>query len=215
MSRPRPRVSCLRSRTARGVAFTFPSSLFVLAVLVLALFVPTALADEQATEEDIEAGNAVNVQQRPDSSFIYDTSIEDLSHADSYYDGQTVQVTGEAVGDEIRDSLGGAYRWVTLESGEHDAYISVFMSKTQAERIDTFGEYGSTGTIVQVRGTYHLACQEHEGLSDLHVEEVTVVEEGREHPDSFDVAEFLPGLLLVCVGAALTGLYYFLRERQR
>ena len=37
-----------------------------------------------------ENENLINIQQLPDSSFIYDTSLEDLAGADSYYDGQTV-----------------------------------------------------------------------------------------------------------------------------
>ena len=41
-----------------------------------------------AYAEEAEGGNAVNPQQLPDSSFIYDTSIADLSEADAYYDNQ-------------------------------------------------------------------------------------------------------------------------------
>ena len=54
-----------------------------------------------------EGDNAVNTQQLPDSSFIYDTSIVDLSGADAYYDNQTVQVTGEVIGDSIRAGVSG------------------------------------------------------------------------------------------------------------
>ena len=54
-----------------------------------------AFADDGDGEDD---SNLINPQQRPDSSFIYDSSIIDLSKADSYYDKQTVQITGEAVG---------------------------------------------------------------------------------------------------------------------
>lgn len=68
-----------------------------------------AFADDGDGEGD---SNLINPQQRPDSSFIYDSSIIDLSNADSYYDKQTVQITGEAVGDII-DALDGMV-WVTL-----------------------------------------------------------------------------------------------------
>ena len=72
-------------------------------------FSAVAYADEPA-----EGDNAVNTQQLPDSSFIYDTSIGDLARADSYFDNQTVQVVGEAVGDAIRSGLDGRHRWITL-----------------------------------------------------------------------------------------------------
>ena len=63
----------------------------VLAVLLAAVFALPAAAH---ADEPAEGDNAVNTQQLPDSSFIYDTSIVDLSGADAYYDNQTVQVTG-------------------------------------------------------------------------------------------------------------------------
>ena len=71
----------------------------VLAVLLAAVFALPAAAH---ADEPAEGDNAVNTQQLPDSSFIYDTSIVDLSGADAYYDNQTVQVTGEVIGDSIR-----------------------------------------------------------------------------------------------------------------
>ena len=71
-----------------------------LAVLVLAGALTMTLVPGLAFADDDE--NLVNPQQRPDSSFIYDTSIVDLSGADAYYDNQTVQVTGEVIGDSIR-----------------------------------------------------------------------------------------------------------------
>ncbi|MEI3231635.1 MAG: hypothetical protein V8S24_10675 [Gordonibacter pamelaeae] len=64
--------------------------------------------------------NLVNPQQRPDSSFIYDTSIAALGNADAYYDNQTVQVVGEVIGDSIREGLDNRHRWITLAANEKD-----------------------------------------------------------------------------------------------
>ena len=135
----------------------------VLAVLLAAVFALPAAAH---ADEPAEGDNAVNTQQLPDSSFIYDTSIVDLSGADAYYDNQTVQVTGEVIGDSIRAGVSGRHRWITLSSQGDSATISVYMSNESASKIDTFGEYGTTGTILQVRGTFHLVCADHEGQSD-------------------------------------------------
>lgn len=195
------------------------AALTLIAVMCAATFsfggAPSAFADEPASQQDIDEGNAVNVQQRPDSSFIYDTSIDDLAVADTYYDGQTVQVTGEVVGDNIRANLSGDKRWVTLESDGGTGYVSVYMSEEQAGNIDTFGEYGAVGTTLQVRGTYHLACRDHEGLSDLHAEVVSVVYPGLDDPDERDLRAFAPGAVLTAIGLILAATYYILRERQR
>lgn len=190
------------------------AGLLVLCALVVALsFVPPAFADD---ESELESGdNAVNTQQLPDSSFIYDTSIVDLGSADSYFDGQTVQVTGEVIGDSIRAGLSGRHRWITLSSDDALATLSVYMSTESAAKIDTFGSYDTKGTMLQVRGTFHLVCSDHEGVSDLHAEVVTVVERGMHREDVFDVNTFIPGVVLVAVGLAMMGVFYWLRERQR
>ena len=182
--------------------------------LVGAAFVLTLLVEPALAEDD---ENIVNPQQRPDSSFIYDTSIASLDEADSFYDEQTVQVVGEAVGDSIRQGLSGKHRWVTLTALEKEvaATVSVYMREESAAKIDSYGKYGVTGTVLQVRGTFQLVCPEHEGLTDLHAEIVTVVEKGKHHGDVFDPKTFIPGALFVAVGLALMGLYYYLRERQR
>lgn len=168
-----------------------------------------------AEGEDDE--NVVNPQQLPDSSFIFDTSIIDLSSADSYFDRQTVQVVGEAVGDSIAVEGDPDHKWITLMSRNADsnASVSVFMTNEQAERIDTFGQYGTTGTMLQVRGTFYLVCPEHSGLTDLHATHVSVVEKGKHDPDEFVPGAFVPGAALVVAGLLVTGVFYWLRERRR
>lgn len=161
--------------------------------------------------------NLVNPQQRPDSSFIYDTPISALNSADTYYDNQTVQIVGEATGDAINVDLGGSHRWVSVSAEEQGVVnsISVYMTETQASRIDEFGRYGTVGTTLQVRGTFHLVCAEHDGVTDIHAEVVSVVDQSSHHPDVFKPMSFVPGIVMVAVGFALMGVFYFLRERQR
>ena len=122
-------------------------------------------AGEAGQGDEVDPANAIDPQLLPDSSFIYDTSIVDLAQADSYFDNQTVRVTGEVVGDR-RASLGDAENcWITLTEpvfGENST-VEVYMSNEQASRIDTYGAYGRVGTILSVQGTFHLVCAEHEG----------------------------------------------------
>ena len=207
-------------------------SAFLLAMVLVAslVFVPLAFADDvdavsavEAAEAEGEAAvvvddatNLVNPQQLPDSSFIYDTSIADLAQADSYMNGQTVQVTGEVVGDSIRADLGGGYRWITLQATDGSyAQVTAYMTEEAAARIDTFGAYGRTGTMLQVRGTFNLACSEHEGLTDLHANHVSVVKKGETQADEFAMTDFAPGLASIALGGLLVLVFYRMRERQR
>lgn len=176
----------------------------------------TAHADESADGQGADEGeNVVNTQQLPDSSFIYDTSIAALSEADSYMDNQTVQVVGEVVGDNIRSGLSNRHRWITLTDESDSATVATYMTAEQASKIDSYGSYNTKGTTLQVRGTYHLVCADHDGISDLHAETVTVVKPGAHHEDEFDVNAFVPGLVTVAIGLLMLGVFYWMRERQR
>lgn len=161
--------------------------------------------------------NTVNTHQLPDSSFLYDTSLVDLAGADDYYDGQTVQIVGEVIGDIIKEGFDDGHVWVTLTSTspEHDETVTVFMTASQAAIIDTLGGYGRTGTILQVRGVYHLACSDHQGLSDIHVENVNVVEPGSRDPDVFAWRDFMPGVAGLLFAGALLLVFHLLRQRLR
>ena len=149
------------------------------------------------------------------------TSITELSTADASFDNQTVRVTGEAVGDALKVEGASGYRWITLaesdaeSGGTTNASISVYMTEQQASLIDTFGAYGSEGTTLQVSGTYHLACTEHFGESELHAETVSLVEAGSTTEEAIALESFIPGVVLIVLGFVLMALYYFLRERRR
>lgn len=202
-------------RSIRNIFFVVLCACLLAAQVVSFGYADETESTDSSLSEEIESGNAVNTQQLPDSSFIYDTSIVDLSTADTYYDGQTVQVTGEVVGDKIADNLNEGYCWVVLSSENDSATISVYMSVESASKIDTYGQYGSVGTTLQVQGTYNLVCEEHDGLSDLHATSVTVVEPGKDVSDSFDFESFIPGIIVTAVGLAMMGIFYWLRERRR
>lgn len=165
---------------------------------------------------DEAAQNRVNPSQLPDSSFIYDASIIDLQDADSYMEGQTVQVTGEVVGDLIVSDYSPDERWVTLQANDGSyAEVTVNMPYSLTKLIDTYGAYGRRGTTLQVRGVFSLACTDHNGLSDIHADHVALVQRGTVNEPAFDALKFLPGLLLVMVGAGLSLLYWYLSERRR
>lgn len=203
-------------RAAKRAACALNAVMAVALALALAMALALCVPGTAFAEDEVAENNRVNPQQLPDSSFIYDTLISDLEKADSYMDGQTAQITGEAVGDRIRAELDRDHSWITVQAIDGSyAEISVYMSDTQAGLIDTFGMYGQSGTILQVRGVFNLACQEHQGLSDLHAEHVSVVEKGAVKEEQVNLMSFIPGVILVGAGAVLMLVFYYLRERQR
>ena len=170
-------------------------------------------------DEDDDKDNRVDPTQRADNSFIYDTTIDSLFEQASLYEDDTVQVVGEVIGDLISAGRVGEREmcWITLTAteAENKATISVLLSTEQAQQIDHFGRYGVTGTILQVRGTFHQACAEHQGLPDIHATDTSPVSRGIEHPDQFEIDQFIPGIIAMLLGVALMGVYYFVRERSR
>lgn len=62
-------------------------------------------ASSQNQSETEDPNNKVYVNQLSDSSFLYETAIADLAEADSYYEGLTVLVKGEVVGDRVNDEF--------------------------------------------------------------------------------------------------------------
>lgn len=177
-----------------------------------------ALSDghEGATSVDNDEKNLVDPAQTADNSFIYDTSIASLADEAGIYDGRTVQVTGEVVGDCLSAGKKNFY-WITVEAeAQNDSStISCLVSESLASKIDTYGRYGVKGSRVQVRGAYHQACDEHDGLADIHVGTLEVTSLGVKHDDAFDIREFLPGMFLMLLGAGMVVAFQILRERMR
>lgn len=169
-----------------------------------------------ATSVDSDDKNVVDPAQAADNSFIYDTSIASLGDESAVYDGQTVQVAGEVVGDKLASGVDG-YWWITVEAeaSNDSSSISTYVSDQLASTIDAYGRYGVTGSRVQVRGEYHQACKDHEGLADIHATMLEVTNAGYEHPDSFMADQFVPGILLMIVGLIMVLVFGFVRERMR
>ena len=185
---------------------------FLVALLLAALLALPAFA--WADEEGQANSNRVYVNQLPDSSFLYQTSIADLAKADSYYEGQTVLVQGEVVGDRINDEMQSGNCWITLQDSDaaNPSVVSVFMTMEQSNVIDSYGHFGMKGTELQVRGTFHLECAEHQGMSDIHVEELAALASGEAEYPQVNMHILVAGVLAVIAGAALLYVYYKKRE---
>lgn len=171
----------------------------LLALCVLSIGHSPAFADEGDSENQVSQGSL------PDSSFLYDVPISELVTADTFHDGQTVQVQGEVVGDLIADESDSSYCWVSLQElgAESPAVVSVYMTREFASQIDSWGHYGQQGTTLQVMGTFNLSCVDHQGLSDIHAQTVSVVEKGKEIRNEASSIEFTLAWLFPLVGLGL------------
>lgn len=187
------------------------------ALQVLACVMALACACLLSCTPQAYASNSVSTSQLPDGSFIYEAEIADLTSDETYYDNQSVQVTGEVVGDRIREESGSDYCWITLSAlhGEASASVQVLVTNAQADAIDSYGRYGVTGSKVRVMGTFHANCSSHEGLEDIHASSLTVVDQGSSSKEELDPSGLLASGLLVVLGMLMFFGYRRYRARSR
>lgn len=184
-------------------------------LLTLALVFSLFVCTHSAHAGEGEGENIVDPAQRADNSFIYDTTVSSLYSQASLYDQHTVQVTGEVIGDRIRATDNACWITLTETIATDSSTISVLMSNELAAQIDHYGRYGVKGTTLQVRGTYHQACDEHDGLPDIHVTNCSVLARGEDVPDQLDLSDLAVAFVMLGLGAALMGSFYFVREKTR
>jgi hypothetical protein len=140
------------------------------------------------------------------------------------YDGKTVTIQGEAIGDVM---VRGTNAWITVnddryskksieEGGEligmSNAGIGVWLPASKAELLKICGGYKSKGTIVNVTGVFNRACHEHGGDTDIHATALEVIKDGYEFEHPFSWGKLLA--LLILVGAA-AGLWMWKRQREK
>lgn len=161
--------------------------------------------------------NLINLQQTPDSSFLYDIAIADLCSADVSYQKRMVQVKGEVIGHPVDSEQNPGMHWITLRSepGEKEDSLSILLDESHLDAIDSYGDYNMRGTILSVKGTFHVACTSHEGIMDIHAENVSAVQAGYKMPDDFNIVLFAPGLLLILVAVGLYFAYRSFAEGER
>ena len=91
------------------------------------------------------------------------------------YDGQTIVLKGEAVGDLMQRAAG---TWLNISDGS--AAIGIFFKKGEIPppRLNSLGDYFNHGDQLEVTGVFHKACRYHEGELDIHCLAVRVLEPG-------------------------------------
>jgi len=117
-------------------------------------------------------------------------------------DGQTVTVTGEALGEAMER---GAHAWVNINDGSNA--MGIWMPLDDAQRIKIFGDYKHIGDQLQVTGVFNQACAQHGGDVDIHSDSITVVATGYATTEAVPALKIIIGTMLGCL-AVLIGLIY-------
>lgn len=89
-------------------------------------------------------------------------SIRDLTEQPSSFDGKTVTLTAEVVGDVM---LRGSYGWINVTDGSGSTGVY-----GPRELMDTLvpGRYGTKGDVITITGVFNRSCPAHGGDMDIH-----------------------------------------------
>jgi len=117
-------------------------------------------------------------------------------------DGQTVIITGEAIGEVLER---GNHAWVNINDGTNA--MGVWLKLDDAKKIRFFGDYLNVGDKVKVTGIFNKACVEHGGEMDIHAISMEVVEVGYPVNEKVSFRKILIAIILVSVTLIVAGFY--------
>ncbi len=144
-------------------------------------------------------------------------SIAELVSQTQKYDGQTVVILGEVIGDIIngRDSR-EAYVWLNI-CEQNNIAIGVFCHRELTPTIKYRGSYNAAGDQVRVQGIFHRACPVHNSEVDIHAENITVVQRGGvvAHPVELSRRRLSKNLASLAIVLAIVHLVYSKRNENK
>ena len=178
----------------------------VCALLASTVIAPYAYA---ATGDLGEAQvEAADIEALADEETYRELTVSELLESTDRLDGESVKFTGEVVGSLVRASDGQVWANV-LQGGET---IGVLLDADDAEAIDACGSYGVRGTMIVVRGEYHLACSEHACEMEVHATGVTVKQEGHAIERGWSRKALASGAVLLAAAALIAAVRFAYRR---
>ncbi|MDR2035905.1 MAG: TrkH family potassium uptake protein [Coriobacteriales bacterium] len=141
-----------------------------------------------------------------------EVSISELTRLPASLDHARVVFEGEVLGDRING--GEDFVWITL--GDGGSAVSALLPREFESQIQYYGGYAHEGTHLRVLGEFQTACDQHDGVSDVHITNVLeVTAAGGERVSSVNPVYLAVGLALIALAAALLYLYNYLSKRRR
>lgn len=133
------------------------------------------------------------------------TEINTLIEKSQAFDGQTITIEGEAIGEAM---LRGEYAWINISDNTNA--IGVWLKASDAQKIKSFGDYRHKGDIVKITGTFSRNCTEHGGDVDIHSHSLEIIEQGFNRPEEITLVKIQAALALSFF-AFLTAYIYWRR----
>ena len=140
------------------------------------------------------------------------SSISELLSASSRMDGDKVSISGEVVGYAAKAGTG--HSWLNIQDQEGKV-ISVYVRNSLAERVGTFGKYGTQGDKVELSGVYHRACPAHAGELEIHAVSLNVKVEGCPVYHEVSPELGIAGIVMLGMAAVVLLVERLLRGRSR
>lgn len=129
--------------------------------------------------------------------------INDLVENAKTYDGQTITIQAEAIGEVLER---GENAWINVNDKSNA--IGVYIPISEAKKITFFGDYAHTGDTLLITGIMHNACVEHGGELDIHAETITIVKAGSATPHPVKLIK-IASFGFLALFASLLGVYFY------
>ncbi len=119
------------------------------------------------------AGSAFALERIVDDRSVFEVTTKDLVESSSIYEGRTVILQGEVIGDILPRKT---FAWINLRD-QFNA-VGVWVPLALTKNISRHGNYRYRGDIVEVKGIFDHADPEFGGEFCIRAAEIKVVEKG-------------------------------------
>jgi hypothetical protein len=130
------------------------------------------------------------------------TDINELIEKAQALDGCEITIQGEAIGERMDR---GSYSWVNLNDGTNA--IGIWLDKSEAVKIERYGNYKNKGDTVKITGIFNRACKEHGGEADLHGDFIIIVEEGYPVEEQIPQVKIVSAIVLIVVAILMVVIF--------
>lgn len=137
------------------------------------------------------------------------TKINNIIDNMSEFDGKTVTIEGEAIGEAMNR---GPYSWLNINDGTNA--IGVYLKSSDAEKIKTFGDYKHIGDTVRIYGVFSKNSAEHGGDVVIDCSSLEIVQEGHLVQSQIPTTKIAIATLLLFTGFILTYKYFHIMQKE-
>ncbi len=138
------------------------------------------------------------------------TPVQTLVENGTYYDGRSVVIQGEVIGDVLQRGMNA---WLNVLSQEGVA-IGVLCSMNDTRGIKMVGNYKQHGDTVLVNGVFHRFYKEQGGETAIVADSVLVTAPGYLTPEKISPFRAAFGMFCLMLGLGMWAVYqFFIKKR--